>query len=269
MAMPTTLTTVQKNIQILNSVFENGLVAPKDLTHLGLNPHTGYDQDSSAVICYNTITKIEGVMPALFHMAKGSFTVNIERKNDPFFYRLQETKKEEIEQEIIQLGKNFNLPNPLLKAHHEALEPLAYSNILGQDPSLIQEISERVSKSALFILQLEEKPLFGIDGCDELSAKLIPPEKIKYVLLPRDEFENQLEALNFPNEKIIFVDKVNSDQIIYAPNRAISLKIPSLQTPNYYDFLKAQAEIITTEGNGLEQDPIYTHMVRLKTDHDT
>ncbi|KIC70969.1 hypothetical protein DB44_FE00200 [Candidatus Protochlamydia amoebophila] len=146
------------------------------------------------------------------------------------------------------------------------------------DPSLLNELSERAHCSMLFVLKIEEKDSYGdailklIDaddnektsgvfiptnqfGCAETRANgTIHPNNISYVILP-ERLKPYQKQLNIDSTKLIFVSSKPMSLPYNIGNQTKA--ILTINSPDYFEAL-----------DELNESEMFTHMLRSKTDQE-
>lgn len=229
---------VDKQIEIVNSVMKHGLITKARAQNLSLTIIQSADRDTyiSDNLCLNYIHSTNGRQVSLTHPAKGGLPVVLEREKDPL-----------VEVEV-------------------------------KDPRLLEELSNRAHCSMLFVISVnknkKEDPVLTLTnkdgkefqddstyistnqfGCMETRTNgSVAPENITYVILPKS-MEQYKELLDVPTEKLIFVPSCD----IALPFN-IGNKTKGMVTISCPDYLGTLNEITDPE--------IFTHMLRSQTDQE-
>lgn len=254
------------NLQTLQGISTNGLLSAARLKEMGVNATTSYDETVNSQVSYNCITKMQGISVSLFNQAKGALPVVLERRDDPLFKSTCDAHGEDIKRTFE--AKMKDLPSSM-QIYASQLETQAKAEVIAKDSSFTQTLAARAHRSVLFVFENSQTPtLPPMDGCLEMKESQIPPDRIKYVLLSKEEFGTHAEHLPFPKDKVIFLEDITTDQVTYVPKPGENVKIPALSIPDYAQGLKEVLQRENIKEGELASKPLKTHMVRLKTDEE-
>ncbi len=231
-----------------------------------LNVSKSYDKEPRKAVAINCIYATKGIKGSLIDQAKGGLTVAVEDdigKDGILSAALTRNKKNIEDKRAEKQGLAF------LGA--DVVNQAASDESLKEDAEFLEEISKKVHKTALFILNLEaqteEKPgpkeTEEGTGCRETSRTKIAPEAIEKVLIPKGSVDEKKIDEEIQN-KIIFVDSTSSEFIFsYKNERGEARYIKGLGPISIPDYESVLIEYAQSQTQTLSKKPIYTHVTRL------
>lgn len=245
----------------INSFLTNGFLSGKELIQLmetdGLQftIATSYDRKLREEVPLNCISKMEGIMPSLFHSAKGGLVVMVEERvgGEGILGRALQRNAEAIEREM----QRFSMFPSFAK---EA----AINAVVLTDEQFISDLTDKVQNLALFVLEgleVQGNENISKDGCQETGRKKILPGKISHIYIP---LKHNGEFSHLDTDKIVFVDSLMEPvefTFCYKDESDLPKQITikkGIIIPNYIGILRQ----LSSERN-LKNNPLYTHMTRL------
>lgn len=242
------------------SFFQTGFVAGDRLNVLEeekVEVQRSYDTQSVGDVSLNCITKVDGIARSLYQQAANSaFAVSTEEdaSSAGTIKKAYERIKPQDVQEI----------DAKLPAFMKSYKPgLIFKDIVCKDEQLMEDLSEKAHRTALFVIDLEpnEDELNSETGVRETRRSSITPDRIQCVMIPERyaHLADELARKNIPKEKIIFVPDTTHTVTISTKdpeqNTVSGETASKVSLPNY--------ETTLMEIKSKTQGPIYTHVTRL------